>query len=173
MGIKSKVFGFVAAAALTFSMVGGASAAPGSGSVTGSVTVAEGLCGISMSVSNTNFGTFTWQDTEYVRTAGNNVSILTGTIYPSQPGGVCDVTVTSTGLSNGTSVIPANNFSLNMNGGGFTPWTNGGSSAFGPLTFENVPAGNGSLGVKLDSIPNTFQPGTYNGTLTIGVSNAD
>lgn len=179
MGLKSKVFGVLATAALSLSMIVGATAAPDSGSVTGSVTVEEGVCGINVSQSNSDFGTFKWIDTEYVRQSGNNVMVISGTIYPGEPDGLCDLTVQTSGLVNGTDSIGSAHFSGSLDGNTWYTLQQFNidpapvdAALSGGVTFEDVSPNTGSVQLRLDSVPDTVSPGTYNGTIDFTVANA-
>lgn len=170
MALKSKIVGTIAAFGLSFSMLAGVAAAPASGSVGGTVELKEGLCGISLSQSSGDFGDFTYVENGYTRTGGNPEIVVSGTVFASKPGGKCDVTLYTEGLTGPSGYIPTNHFSWSLNGSGYMPAGTVGLPA--SYTFEDVGAGNNSIGFQLDSVPSNFQPGDYDGTLEVTVSNA-
>lgn len=177
MGLKNKVFGTIAAAALTVSMIGGAAAAPNSGQVTGTVVVDEGVCGIQLSQSNSNLGTWKWIDTAYVYQSGNTAMTISGTLFPAEPNGVCDINVATDGLvgqTDSSKKIGTDNFDGSIDGTNFYPlsaFVSESEVAPPGKMFEDVQSGPGSVFLKLRSVPNTVTPQTYQGTITLTVSN--
>ncbi len=158
MNLKNKVFGFVAAAALSLSMIGGAAA---DDVMTGTVTLSPGTCQAVISQGTANFGNWTFDGATntYVST-GSNSAAFNVEVYEHKPNGKCPVSVQFNGLTNGTATIPASNFVLNVTGY---------YSGVLPSGTYAIPGGNYSGSLVLSSVPNTFQPGTYTGDITLQV----
>ncbi len=167
MNLKSKIFGFAAASIFALSMTTGAMA---NDSVGGQVELVKGVCSVSINQASVDFGDWTYNGDEYVRTAGNNVAQLSGEVKAGRPGGTCNLTVQFSGLASGQQNIDASYFSVGANG---TNWLNLDSSHASGLSTGitgNAPAISGSGYVMLDSVPETYQPGTYVGTLDVTIN---
>lgn len=165
MGFKKKVFGFVAAAALTLSMVGVASAAE----VGGEVKLDGGACKITATNGGFNFGTWTFDGEKYVN-SGTTLSSIDLTIQRAQAKDTCTLSVdteglTRQGLSNHpVPVIDSEHFSAAVTQG------------FSSEILQDLPHttqvrnGDASLGINLDEVPADYVEGTYKGTFDITIS---
>lgn len=160
MGLKKKIFGFVAAAALTLSMVSGVGAVPGNAVLT------PGQCEAGNAVNSgaANFGTWKYNGSTGYELQGtygvaNSHHFNVNVAKVATPGGKCTVGIAVSDLSNGTHIIPSGNFS------GIVP----GQEVAMPISVQQ---GFGTVGYKvnLDSVPGEISTGGYTGTVTVSVS---
>lgn len=170
MSAKSRIFGLLAAVALSFSMVGGAMA---NDTEPVSVTLSDSsmLCSIDIYAVGGTFGTWEWDNSlmQYVEVGGAGTTIgFWGDLYVPTFNG-CDVTISFAGLSDGVNTIDTTNFSAYSyyQGGPVDP------ALFGDT---GVGAGAGTFAIydfdyTLDTVPNV-PPGTYTGNIDATISNA-
>lgn len=166
MGLKSKIVGFVAAAALTFSMSGAAGAVD----VGGEVILNGGACKITATNGGFHFGTWTFDGEDYV-SSGSTLSSIDLSVQRAQAKNTCTVSVDTNGLTKqGTGAI------------GSEPTI--GSEHFSAAVTQGVSSevlqdlphdaqvrnGNASLGINLDEVPDTYVAGVYQGSFDITIS---
>jgi hypothetical protein len=175
MNLKSKLFGFTAAAALSLSIMTGAMA-QSSTQVPAEVTLKGTTCSVSMTEGGSLFyGEWQWNGYQYVRD-GNAVSkTLKADVKSGNPSG-CILTLKFDGMRSGSNHIPNSAFvggipgvgsGVNM---GLVPNLSTGFQL--PGTFDSGEH-SGSLALTDDNnVINTLMPGSYGGPLTIGVVNA-
>lgn len=173
MNLKSKVFGFAAATALSLSMMSGAMAA-NTDSVTGSVILAPTYCSVTIDQASVNFGTWQWNGdlAKYVHVSGNNTQLVSGKLTAGHPNGTCDLKVSFDGLKNEDGdKIEATRFSVAGGGQYFDPIHSAVAGALsGGHPVLGAEADSGSANIVLNSVPDTFDPGTYSGTLEVQIT---
>lgn len=166
MGIKKKVFGTLAAAALTLSVFAGAGA-QSTGYVGGDVILGEGACGIVATAGNADFGTWTWDGSVYQPGTQNTFVWLTVKTPWSAGESTCPLQISTDGLGlaqhGADQALPETLFRTdvgqrNASGG----WSNGWMKPL-PST-HTVRNGDARVQIDLRSVPADYQPGTHSGT---------
>lgn len=164
MGFKNKVFGVLAAAALTLSMVGGAAA---ESSKEGTAILDGGACKVNVSTGLLNFGTWTWDGSRYVQPGTDNASNVQLSVVTPYGQEDCSVSVKSDGLERaGTSGEKASTLTdlsaRDQDAQG--EW----QQIVGPNSDASFDLGNGNstLRIRLNSVGETYVPGTYTGEIT-------
>lgn len=172
MNVRSRLFGFGAAAVLSLSMMSGAMAAT-SDSTDVSVKLTPGDCTVSVDQSNINFGEWQYLNDEWTYVSGSKYHDVDIDVDVPAPGETCDVNVSLTdandayGADNGAGgQISGSYFNLDA-----WPYGAGHNDLSGPrpFTFAGTPL-NASL--WLESVPADAAPGTYSGTLNVAIVSA-
>lgn len=160
MGLKNKVFGTLAAAALTLSMFGSAAA---NDFAHGSVVLEPGTCQVQLAATNVDLGAWKYNGAldKYEKQSGGTVSSGL-TIIETKPGGSCKVTVNFTGLSLGAQNIGPGHFTVTA-AGTTVPLSSAGQSA----NYDLPGGGPYPVTLTINSVPHTYQPGTYEGDLLV------
>lgn len=164
MNLKKKVFGFVAAAALTLSMATGVAAqTPGHAVLSGTQCATGPVVGPAPGAT-ADFGTWVYDGVSgYVPQGDTSHPILVNVTNVPAPGKTCAVTIAITQpLTNNIEEIPASHFSISVGGVGQHPV---------PSTFQQGTGGSVTYLLTLNSVPSEASTGTYNGTVTLTVSN--
>lgn len=166
MKLKSKLFGIIAAAALSLTMVAGASA---NTEVDGKLTLDGGACSVSVISGSFDFGTLEWTGSrwEFSTSISNRINIDVDPGWtPRGETGSCAVTVSTTGLTNGTHTFTQPYFWSGAQTG-IRLWPAG----VLPITHEmNGGSDRNFISIRLyHPVPNSFSPGEYTGTFTLTV----
>lgn len=173
MTIKSKVFGVLAAAGLSLSMLAGVAAQP-TGYVGGEVMLAEGACGIVATSGEADFGTWTWNGSEYLPGEQNTFVWLTvKTPWSSGGDSTCDLQVWTEGLQlnrhGPMQVIPADHFRTDVGqSDGSGGWVGGFMKTL-PST-HTVKNGDARMQIDLRTVPSNYEPGRHTGTFNFTIS---
>ena len=167
MGFKSKVVGFVAVAALTFSMAGSVGAQE---SVPAGVYLGGNGCSLNITTTSINLGVWTWDGSEYkLNTGSTSTSSIQGTLDPGSPTDTCDVSVSTGGL-----VHEDENYTID----GSHLWLGGNQNVTLAGVYNSrthIPGGMDSTSftgftLQLGTVPNTYAPGSYWGTIDFTIS---
>jgi hypothetical protein len=175
MNLKSKVFGMLAAAALMLSMTLGAVSADTSVSSSASTELIGGACSI-VANDSANFGNWIYDGSKYNPEHGTAPQVdLSWTVTAGNPAG-CTVNINFYGLQNGSSLIELNHFYASVYFGPESNHVTGtwGNAIFGPgkgHVSSGVPTGPGAVWMQLNSVPDTFMPGSYVGAIHATVQN--
>lgn len=169
MDFRKKVIGFLAASALTFSMAAGVAA---NDSRTGTVQLDGGSCQVVITSGNLDFGTWTWNGTQYV-TEGDQSSALVVAVTPawSQNTGArptCDIAVSTNGLihiENSRAGSGLEDLTAQVGTGASQPI----ADPANPAVFE-LGGGSSTIGVKLNSVGSEFRPGEYRGQFNVTIN---
>ena len=160
MSLKSKVFGFAAATALSLSIVSGAMAADGDVSVT--LKDGPNQCTVSALSGTISLGSYAWDANQnaYVLDANSGPSgtITASATHQKKNGTQCNVSASLSNLTgaNSTAAILATDVVLNVN-------QSGSNTALVQSGVEFGVTAAFSQGVDLSS----FDPDTYTGTVTL------
>ena len=161
MGLKNKVFGTLAAATLTLSMFGSVAA---DDSAHGTVLLGPGTCQVSIAEANANFGTWTYDGVtnKYASNSSNTTSNFNLTVIEHKPLGTCPVSLQFSGLTFGGANIGPTHFQGTIASfSGTLP-----SGNLGPVP---LPGGDYAASLTLVTVPDSYQPGTYEGDIIVKV----
>lgn len=166
MNRKSKVFGLLAAFALSLSMFAGAAAQSSTDYEWVSVELTDPggyICAIDIYVVGGSFGTWEFNGAEYVETSGDSTMNFFGDLYGNPPNG-CNVAVSFDGLlgwNNGEWISPDYFSAYSYHQGqNVDPWAFSDSGVFGIYDFDYT----------LESVPNVSAD-YYEGTINAFVAN--
>lgn len=168
MGFKKKMFGLLAAIALTFSVAGAAGAVD----VGGRVDLNGGACKITATSGGFYFGTWTFDGEKYVP-SGNRVSSIDLTIQRAQAKPTCTLSVDTNGLTIQTSgAEDPNNPAPTIGREYFSAAVTQGVQTEKPQDLPHIKQvrnGATTLLIRLDEVPNTYAQGTYSGSFSITI----
>lgn len=162
MGFKSKVFGFLAAAGLSVSLVAGASA-----DFQGTATLSENTCGSANTLvdeTKRSFGNWKFNGTTgyaLVGTPGEDNVVTFGVMVSTVPSPTkkCKVVVNTQGLTQGTETIGSSHFQVAT---GNSSWYGLGQSGH---TVDNVDLTQTNIKLKLNTVPGSVDTGDYKGQI--------
>jgi hypothetical protein len=161
MNVKSRSIGLLAAAALSFTMFGGAMAQSDSENVSTVLTGDATLCAIDIYSVGGGLGSWEFDGSAYVEVSGSgSTQYFYGDLY-NIPAEGCDVSVTFGGLVGPGGLIGTENFSaIAYVVGPVDPAAHGASNVSPYYDFEYT----------LNSVP-VLAAGTYGGTIVATVEN--
>ncbi len=163
MTFKNKVVAFLAASLLSISIFSGA----GADSVGGSAELQDGNCSGYIWYGSADFGTYYYDSWNYQWYSNNDgYAYLSYEVYGDQWDQDCGVSVSSAGLTNTTdgsvidqSYIYASSWYLNGN-----LQVSGSIDTYWGWNYDSVY-------LSMASLPGSFSPGTYTGTVDLTISN--
>lgn len=167
MSITRKSIGSIAVIALLLGMTVGTAAQTSTDTVGVYTDLNDSMCSVDLDLGGAynRFGSWEWDGTSWVETSGKNSVQAIVTFLTTAHAG-CDLIVTFPGLDNGAGgVIPGNLFDgrLDATNEPLTPAT---------WSLTAIACCSFTFHYWLDTVPETLDPGRYDGTITITVSNA-
>ena len=168
MNAKSKVFGLLAAAALSLTMFGGVMAQTSSDSEGVSTVLVNSvsLCAVDIYTYGGGFGTWQASGGAFVETSGVHTQDFSAYVTNAS-GGPCNVSIAFGGLTGPGGLIGTSNFSA-------WSWNWWGYVDPAGHSVSNVVSYWGNwwdFSYTLNSVPSTLTAGTYSGTISATVSN--